>query len=155
MESGMTKEDSLFGIRGDRLYTKEDYHFGKGFIIPAGFSFDVASIPRACWSIIGHPFMDEFRIGALEHDWIFITHCATFTYANILFLNRLKQRGVGWARRNAMYLAVSSVGIYYWNTEDRAELLAIHRILRYHPLRDKIEAQIKKPYYKQLMNECI
>lgn len=38
-------------------------------VIPAGFIFDLASIPRALWTFISPADLGE--IGALLHDWIY------------------------------------------------------------------------------------
>jgi hypothetical protein len=41
------------------------------FVVPAGFESDGASIPRFAWSIIGHPFKDEYCLPALLHDYLY------------------------------------------------------------------------------------
>ena len=146
----------LFGIRGNGLYLKQDFIFllrGKLYIIPAGFWFDGASIPKLFWSLIGHPMEEPFRIASLIHDYIFITWLAPFYVANIRFVDDLKISDVNWARRNAMLTVVQTAGYIAWKTEDRAELRAIKRLLDGHPYEDYISSTIKKPYYKQLMNE--
>jgi hypothetical protein len=41
-------------------------------LIPAGFRFDGASIPRICWTILGlHPWHPKVRKAALFHDYLY------------------------------------------------------------------------------------
>lgn len=92
--------------------------------IPAGFTFDLASVPRAVWSIIA-PF--ELSIAApLLHDFLYrhggvppqgtVTPYRTWTRAEAdrLFRDVMAREGVpGW-RRWAAYSAVRAFGGGSW-----------------------------------------
>jgi hypothetical protein len=79
----------------------------------AGSSWDGATIPRVCWSVIGHPLTAEFRWASLWHDRL-CEQTDTIEqrgFADAVFLELLRQSGVGFARRWAMWLAVRIYGI--------------------------------------------
>jgi hypothetical protein len=41
-------------------------------VVPAGFRFDGASIPRICWTVLGlHPWHPRVRKAALFHDYLY------------------------------------------------------------------------------------
>lgn len=44
---------------------------GWTFVLPAGTSTDGASIPRALWSVCGHPLQSPRVYAALVHDWLY------------------------------------------------------------------------------------
>ena len=73
----------------------------------AGNRYDGATIPRAAWSIIGHPLEDRFRWASYWHDRI----CEASTYreqrrfADAVFLELLRRAGVERWRRVAMWAA--------------------------------------------------
>lgn len=88
---------------------------GVSFIIPKGFRFDLASIPRMFWRVLA-PF--ELSITApLIHDYLY-RHGGRFKMisglkrkfsrkqTDDLFLRVMKNEGVGWFRRSAAYHAV-------------------------------------------------
>ena len=81
---------------------------------PEGNSWDGATIPRACWSVMGHPLESDLRWASLWHDRL----CeGTDTieqrgFADAVFLELLRQSGVGFWRRWAMWSAVRVYGIF-------------------------------------------
>lgn len=108
---------------------REDYKYfdretGVWIKVPAGFRFDLASVPRAVWSIIA-PF--ELSIAApLLHDFLYRHGGApprgtirpyrawTRAEADRLFRDVMAREGVpGW-RRWAAYLAVRAFGGGSW-----------------------------------------
>lgn len=86
--------------------------------IPAGFRFDLASVPRALWWLIA-PF--ELSIVApLLHDWLYrhggVVPGRSYTRAeaDALFRDVMREEGVpGW-RWRAAYLAVRVAGRGSW-----------------------------------------
>lgn len=40
------------------------------WIVPAGTTVDGASIPKACWSIIGGPYSGTYRLSSAIHDYL-------------------------------------------------------------------------------------
>ena len=81
---------------------------------PEGASWDGATIPRYCWSLIGHPLQKEFRFASLFHD----RSCERAetveqrAIGDAIFRDLLRQAGVCWWRRTAMWLAVRVYGVY-------------------------------------------
>ena len=94
---------------------------GREWFIPAGFSFDLASIPRALWGLLA-----SHELGVLAplcHDWLYrnggLTPSAwpvryTRARADDLFLRQMKESGVSLLRRRAAYLAVRAFGGRSW-----------------------------------------
>lgn len=87
-----------------------------------GASWDGATIPWFCWSLIGHPLEDDLRWASLWHDRL----CeGTDTieqrgFADAVFLELLRQSGVAFRRRWAMWAGVRTYGIYKRLTRKRS-----------------------------------
>jgi len=93
------------------------------------FISDLASIPGIANVIVSN---DDYRIRrpAIIHDWLycFVGHMHSFEYkgglypskiinrahADMIFKHALEEEGVGWMKRNLMWLAVRAVGWRYW-----------------------------------------
>jgi hypothetical protein len=88
--------------------------------IPEGYSWDGASIPRACRPVMGHPLRREFRLASLVHDW----HCEHATneaermVGDALFLLLLRRAGLPRWRRLAMWLAVRIYAVFFWRARN-------------------------------------
>ena len=92
--------------------------------VPAGFRFDLASIPPRLWSLINP--MQLTVISALAHDilyhyggscpWGMIQPHREFTRkdADVLFLDLMQREGVPVWRRQAAYRAVRVFGGFAW-----------------------------------------
>lgn len=117
---------SYLGDRGvwrlDQPYsvTVDDHHIR----IPAGFEFDLASVPRPLWCLIA-PF--ELSIAApLVHDFLYqnagelpegaVEPYVTYTRAEAdrLFLELMRREGVPVCRRLLAYAAVRLFGSFAW-----------------------------------------
>lgn len=101
-------------------------------VVPVGYVSDGASIPRAFWSIIGHPFEGLFIRPALIHDIRCEFKLGTWQDTHAQFLETLAAEGVARWRRQAMYAAVWTFGPRWPRHEERsvADLLEIvHRPL--------------------------
>jgi uncharacterized protein DUF1353 len=113
---------TYLGRRRWRLEADYSYHDGPTAItVPAGFRFDLSSVPRALWSVIA-PF--ELSIVApLLHDFLYesggrppdvsIDPPRTYTRAEAdrMFLEIMEAEEVVWWRR---WLAYSAVRIFGW-----------------------------------------
>jgi len=97
---------------GDTLsYT----HNNKEYIAKAGFITDGASIPRLFWALIGCPLRGKYVGSAIIHDaTCTLWHLGVITRkeGDLLFLQMLKDNGVGFIKRNIMYLAVRSAELF-------------------------------------------
>ena len=84
-----------------------------------GDSWDGATIPKRLWSIIGHPFAEEFRWASYWHDRL----CESArsiedrTIADAVFLKLLRDAGVSKWRRLAMWAAVRFYGLLIWRAK--------------------------------------
>jgi len=100
------------GMRGDsrifQLIQQFRYSSSMGIItVPAGFLTDGASVPRVFWNILS-PFGSYFP-AALIHDYLYSKVSIwklTRKQADQLFLEAMKNVGVGWLTRHTIYRAV-------------------------------------------------
>lgn len=82
-------------------------------VIPAGFTTDLASVPRIFQSII--PKLGHHIRPAIVHDYCYEGFTdLTRKEADEMFLEGMQQTKVGWLRRNAMWLAVRVGGRGLW-----------------------------------------
>lgn len=80
----------------------------------AGFRMDMASIPRPFWFIIGPP-TGKYAPAATIHDWLYAHQTVTRKEADRIFLLAMKDLGVAWWKRRAMYYAVRWFAFISWN----------------------------------------
>ena len=83
---------------------------GELILVPAGFVTDGASIPRALWWIVGHPYMGNYARAALVKDYLYVTAKLTKKEADLIFLDIMTIDGVKKWRRKVMYQAVKWFG---------------------------------------------
>lgn len=89
-----------------KLNSSHTFKFnGAEITIPKGFVTDGASIPKAVWSIIGHPFMPRFVEAAVVHDFCVVNQF-NGSARDKLFYETLISNGVKKWRAKAMYWAV-------------------------------------------------
>lgn len=88
-----------------------------GFVtIKAGFLSDGASIPQACYSIIGHPFSGYLQAAAI-HDLLYRKdngYDITREEADMILRCLMEDLGYGWAKRWAFWAAVRAGGWKSW-----------------------------------------
>ena len=91
---------------------------GKVLTVPAGFSYDGASVPRFFWRIVFPPVHPKSRRAALFHDFIYRTHPEGWTKADAdcLFYNLLLEDGVPKWRAWLAYQGVNLFGRIAWET---------------------------------------
>lgn len=95
------------------LLTQFEYHVGSYpsddvIRVPAGFVTDLASVPRAFWSIL--PPHGEYAKAAIIHDYLYTIGLRSKKYADDVFMEAMTVLGVAWWRRKVMYLAVRLFG---------------------------------------------
>lgn len=83
---------------------------GFEIVIPKGFLFDGASVPRMFWSVIGSPLESDFVLGALLHDYCYWSHVISKEKADDFLKICLKADGVGSLRTNTIYQSVNWFG---------------------------------------------
>jgi len=87
-------------------------HRGKSYRVPMGFVTDGASTPRSLWGICP-PMGGRTAEAAVLHDWFYSKSCpftVTRKFADEMFLLAMKDNGVAWARRYAVYSGVRAGG---------------------------------------------
>jgi len=86
---------------------------GQPHVIPAGFVTDGASVPRGLWNLF--PPFGRYNKAALLHDWLYQFGAMTRAQADYVFLEAMKELGVGLLTRWAMYSGVRAGGWVAWN----------------------------------------
>ncbi len=76
---------------------------GDLFEITPGFWFDGMSMPRALWSIMGHPFLPHLIIQVLWHDIFYSTHYFPESTCNEILERMIVQRNQDWKDNHLPY----------------------------------------------------
>ena len=92
-----------------------------------GFVTDGASIPRAFYTLIGCPLSGKYVGSAIIHDALYNSRLLPKVDADKMFLEMLKDNGVGAIKRNLMYWAVKYFGKSSYNatTPNQAAMLKL------------------------------
>lgn len=86
-------------------------------IIPKGFRYDGASIPRWLWDRLPR---DDSRIifAATVHDYLYVHRLFDRKTCDAIFLEIMEQEGMPWLYRKAAYRAVRAFGRWAWEDDD-------------------------------------
>lgn len=140
----MRSQPDVIPINGDRYrlrkthsYEWEKYNYHFRLIVPAGFEYDGASVPRFLWSITGILPDGLQREAALFHDWIYhhegclpkgsyqteirgrwldVKKCWTRKNTDRLFGRHMREASVPKVRRRMAFIAVRLFGRKAWRT---------------------------------------
>ena len=93
-----------------------DHRTRQEIAVPTGFDSDGASIPRfpLLWSIIGHPFSEQYRDAAVLHDFLY--RCLVSRgymrkiVADQMFYDAMRELGCPCWKAQAIYQAVRQFG---------------------------------------------
>ena len=137
----------LQDIDGFRMTVLERFRYrmdsGDCVFVEAGFETDFASVPRLFWTLL--PACGPHNRAAVVHDWLYARRRIETVEGKIrkphrnegdwIFLEALQDCGVGWVKRNAMWLAVRSpAGAWVWRHGEGAapadRRLRLKRLLR-------------------------
>ena len=98
-------------IPSTNLYKLIESVIIEGIKIPAGFTWNGASIPRALWPVIGSPFEPRLQAPAMVHDY-----CCHSGFnrkkADKVFRKLLIANGVSKVRANIMYAGVRAAAFW-------------------------------------------
>lgn len=88
-------------------------------MVPEGFKTDLASIPRAAWSLL--PPIGKYEAAAVIHDWLYWSQELSREDADAVFLDAMIYSGVGRLTRWLIFRAVRTFGGFAWrnNAADR------------------------------------
>lgn len=98
------------------LYPAKVKFRGRSFVVPAGFEFDGASIPRFFRRLIGSPLDPEIARAGRDHDFITRTQPKGWTRkdADLMFLCHLIEDGLAPWRAQLAYWGVRLGGWVAW-----------------------------------------
>jgi len=111
-------------VNGDEWELAQPLHYktldGEEIVVPVGFQMDLASIPRIFTPIF--PVHGKHTRAAVVHDWLYANYghvpamrIITRKECDTIFLEAMKELGVGWFKRSMMYAAVRSGGWLAWS----------------------------------------
>ena len=95
---------------------------GYSVTVKKGFDFDGASIPKWLWSIYGSPLNGNYVVASLIHDGLYASQKVSKRISDKIFLDIMKQHGVGFIKRQSMYYVVRSTGWYSWKQLTKEEI---------------------------------
>ena len=85
----------------------------RGKIIPYGYEWDGASIPRGLWSVLGYgKFHPKVMLASLLHDYYYDDPKVDQKWLDEAFADLLRDAGVPWWRIKLMYRAVRAWRIF-------------------------------------------
>lgn len=92
----------------------------RGVKVNKGFITDGASIPKVCWTIIGHPF-GRYLEAAVIHDFLYFEGTLTRKECDKVFLEAMKELKVFALQRWVMYKGVRMWGWLGWRCHRKRE----------------------------------
>lgn len=120
-------------VQGSRCRIMRDYFVTLDndavLTIREGFSFDGASIPRAFWRLIGHPFQMPLLVAATCHDALYSAELFPRAECDRIFLGLMRRVGIGRVKRNLVWLGVRSAGWAVWRRHTPETIAAARRIV--------------------------
>ena len=81
--------------------------------VPEGFKTDFASVPRILWNIL--PPWGKYGKAAVLHDYLYYSGMFERKECDKIFLEAMKELGVGWIARKTIYSGVRIGGWIAWN----------------------------------------
>ena len=91
---------------------------GKVYVVKEGFITDGASVPRAMWRVIGHPWA-HYMPAAIIHDAFYAFHTVSQKEADKALRDLMRSIGVSALKANAMYAAVRTFGWIAYKSKDQ------------------------------------
>lgn len=90
------------------------------YIVPRGFIFDGASIPKALWRMVGHPMHAKYIVASCVHDYLYSTASVSRQEADFVFYGLMLAYGVNRFLALAMYFAVRIFGSSHYKQKEHA-----------------------------------
>lgn len=106
---------NLFVLREEIRY-RSRWHL-EILTTPAGRVTDFASVPRLLWAVF--PPHGRYAPAAALHDELYRRRYGTRLYADLVFLDAMREVGVGRVTRGLLFAAVRCFGfVAWWTTSD-------------------------------------
>lgn len=121
----LRREDDKTTLLGDHYF----FWGGYMFIVKTGYRFDGASIPRAFWRIVGHPW-GRYAPAALLHDILYDTEHFPRDKADQALRDLMKVLPVPSWKRQVIYRAVRAGGGFTWKKHDAHSIEKASQYLR-------------------------
>lgn len=133
----ITAPFGVFNGKSYKILLADFYWYDPVFgwiVVPKGFVFDGASIPRIAWSVTGvTPFSNEIICAAVVHDYLYTNfkflavdgevEKVTRKEADQVFLRIMKYQGhLGMVKRNVFYRSVRMCGGFHKGNEKDVEI---------------------------------
>lgn len=116
---------------GRPLFTlQEPFPFainGKWRIIPAGFEFDYASVPRGLWNTFP-PDDPDYSAASLVHDWLYAGEYFPREFNDHVFLSLMRLSGVSAIKRALMFAAVRIGGAFTYKDHTIKTVMAVRSL---------------------------
>ena len=90
-------------------------------VVMPGYVTDGASIPRAAWRVIGHPF-GPYLAAAVVHDALYGSQVVSREVADQCFRDLMEELGIARWKRALMYRAVRMAGGFVWARRSEADV---------------------------------
>jgi hypothetical protein len=113
--------EPIYYLRQPTVWLRDpglESRFPVSVTVPVGFVTDLASIPRAFWSIYKPD--DEYAHAAIVHDYLYWTQTTSRETADDIFLMMMKEFSVGAVSRVIIYEAVRLAGQSAWDGNAKA-----------------------------------
>lgn len=78
--------------------------------VPQGWIFDGASIPKAFWSVVGSPFVGNYRKASVIHDYYCDVRTAHWRQVHRMFYEASLAAGVGKVKAKTLFAIVYAKG---------------------------------------------
>ena len=110
------------GDRDMRLFEQFTYTdpAGKSWHVPEGAIINGASIPRAFWTLVGPPFVGDYRRASVVHDYYCDVRTETWQAVHKMFYHASLTGGVPELQAKIMYAAVRGGGPRWREVEVRS-----------------------------------
>jgi hypothetical protein len=99
--------------RNYKFYINDDE-----YTIKSDFWWNGASIPRAAWSIVGHPWADTVYFGALVHDMLYGVQLYNQRKCDEIFYEINRMSDMGWLQAQSMDKALMTCGWWAYSRTD-------------------------------------
>lgn len=135
------------------LYAPMTYEIGASGLsvtVPDGFVHDNASVPPSLWSLL--PAHGTYGKAAIVHDYLYWAQPCTRRQADNLLMLAMKESGVPWVKRAAVYRGVRVGGAGAFDGNRLAREQGDLRVVP--PQHRQLPADVTWPAYRVMLREA-